>query len=355
MNQSAIALDPGLTAVDLLYKQMMIDEEWSVRHDRGFSWWSYRLAQHVEASEPFTVPDGSTTACQLRIWTDIATEVPNDGSKISEIMAMANMYQTLSAVVWDGSNHTISECCTSPVYAETVESRTQVLSVSAIMQNYAAHSRARAMVEVVGGCLGESNHPVSGERAHIDDILNVPSGIIAPKGAETSAFAGGLMERLSGEGSPLSELSVLTTGDANGLTAEFPYAGPRPAIELAAIKQPPETALLQVMTDQRHPELGSGALVTLKLPKTGQDDAGSTANALNLLEAIGKDTIEFSNGGTARTTLLGAWCVDPSRSERDSLAFVSFVPSIVAKDGVLENLCIYNAVRTRWAHSVLND
>jgi hypothetical protein len=169
------------------------------------------------------------------------------------------------------------------------------------------------------------------------------------------------MERLSAQGSPVSEYSVLTNGDANGLTAEFPYSGNRSSVELAAMQQavPPETALLQIITDHNHPQLGSGALVTLKLPikipKAGKDDAASTENALNFLEAAGKDTIEISNGGTARTTLIGAWCVDPSTSERDSLAFVSFVPSMLARGGVLENLCIYDAVRTRWAHSVLND
>ena len=134
----------------------------------------------------------------------------------------------------------------------------------------------------------------------------------------------------------------------------------RSAVEIAATEQtvPAETALLQIMTDQPHPQLGSGALVILKLPvkipKDSKDDAASRANALNFLEAAGKDTIEFSTGGSDRTTLLGAWCVDPSRSEGDSLAFVSFVPSLVARAGILENLCIYNAVRTQWASRVLN-
>ena len=202
-------------------------------------------------------PTGAT-ACQVRIWTDIAVDVPNDGSQIADVVTTANMDQTMSAVVWDGIEHTISECCTSPVYADTVESWTQVLSIAAVMQNSAAHSRARELAKAVGGRLAESNHPVNGERPDIDDILNVPTEIIAPKGAEPSAFAGPLMERLSAQGSPVSQYSVLTNGDTNGLTAEFPYSGNRSSVELAAMQQavPPETALLQIMTDQAHPELG---------------------------------------------------------------------------------------------------
>ena len=114
-----------------------------------------------------------------------------------------------------------------------------------------------------------------------------------------------------------------------------------------------------MITDQPHPQLGSGALITLKLPVTIPEDskesAAETANALNFLEAASKDTIQFANGGSDRTTLLGAWCVDPTNGRGDSLAFVSFIPSILARAGLLENLCIYNAVRTSWAHRVMND
>jgi hypothetical protein len=34
--------------VDSLYEQLMVDEQWAVRGERGFTWWSYRLAQHIE-------------------------------------------------------------------------------------------------------------------------------------------------------------------------------------------------------------------------------------------------------------------------------------------------------------------
>lgn len=59
--------DIGLQMLDSLVDQMMIDEEWSVRRERGFTWWSYRLAQHVEVSPPGTPGkwgvDGHYTPC----------------------------------------------------------------------------------------------------------------------------------------------------------------------------------------------------------------------------------------------------------------------------------------------------
>jgi hypothetical protein len=340
--------DPGLLALDLLYRQMMIDDEWSVRTARGFSWWAYRLAQHVQVSDPYTASDGAI-ACNMRIWTDIAAEVPDHDTKAAAVVGIANLMETMSALIWNNDDHTISECCTSVIYADTAESWTKVLTSAAVLQNTAAHSRAHGVSEALGCRLATSNHPKSGERPRMDDILNVPAQALAPAGAGPSKFAGHLMERVTGPDSPLSRLSVLTTGDANGLTAEFPYGGDRSAIELAANKLalPSKTALLQVMTDQPHPQLGSGALITLRLPfkiaDGGKDGAADYANVLNFLEGT-TDT---------RTTLLGAWCADPNAPE--SVAFVSFVPSALANQGVLENLCIYNAFRTQWAYGVMND
>lgn len=45
--------DVGLEALDRIFDMLQIDEEWSVRRQRGFTWWSYRLAQHIDATEPW--------------------------------------------------------------------------------------------------------------------------------------------------------------------------------------------------------------------------------------------------------------------------------------------------------------
>ena len=101
------------------------------------------------------------------------------------------------------------------------------------------------------------------------------------------------------------------------------------------------------MTDQPNPQLGAGALIVLKLPirlpPDDKDGPAAYANALNVLEGT-TDT---------GTTMLGAWCVDPT--DPNGIAFVTFVPSDIARGGILENLCIYNAVRSNWAYSVFNQ
>jgi hypothetical protein len=332
--------DPGLKAVELLYQQLQIDDRWSVRRDRGFTWWSYRLAQHVEASEPFKAIDGQER-CDVRIWTDVANAVPaHEDPGAPDAMTKANELQTMSALIWNDNDHTVSEHCSSLVHRETVESWSKILSTAAIFQNTHAHSIARTLAKDIGAHVAESRHPESGERPDVDDILHVPDAPM--QGAEPSRFAGPLMERLSAPGSILESLSSMTNGDANGLTAEFPYSGEAPAAVAVVTNHPLETALLQIMTDVPHPQFGSGALIILKLPmKVPERDASGSANVLNFLE------------GTTRTEtcLLGAWCIAPNTT--DTLAFVSFIPSFLARGGVLENFCIYNAVRTRWAYSVM--
>jgi hypothetical protein len=250
---------------------------------------------------------------------------------------------TMNALTWDDREHTISERCTSTVYADTVESSMPVLTTAAVLQNCGAHSRAHAVAEGFGGHAAASNHPTSGARPDMDDLLNSPAQLIATQGQAPSKFAGELMERLTVSGSPLLALSSMTNGDSSGLTAELPFSGPRPVAAIAAATEPAETALLQVLADAPHPQFGSGALIILRLPlKFSPADATHAANALNLWEGTTK----------TGTTLLGAWCLEPGSDT--SLAFVSFVPSMLARGGVLENFCIHNAFRTRWAHGMLS-
>ena len=64
------------------------------------------------------------------------------------------MNETMSALVWNNDDCTISETCTSVVYADTVQSWTKVLASAAVLQNCAAHLRAHAFAESVGGHAG---------------------------------------------------------------------------------------------------------------------------------------------------------------------------------------------------------
>jgi hypothetical protein len=263
--------DPGLRAVESLHKLMLIDEEWSVRRPRGFTWWAYRLAQHVEAGEPFRQTEDGPTASLIRIWTDVVTEVPSQAAaEALDCTAMANLTETMSALVFDESAGTITECCTVIVTDETNEQWLKVLSVAAVMQNTAAHSRAHSVANAVAGKPAQSAHPTNGERPEMDGLLNYVAATLLPSAPKESAFAGELIKSLTNANLPFW---TLANGDANGFTGEIPFSGNVPAVALKDRSGGPQTALFQVFTNDSHLELGSGALIVLKLPTPVEDDA----------------------------------------------------------------------------------
>ena len=339
VRKKTIPKDIGVQAVDALFKRLMIEEEWSVRKPRGFTWWAHRVAQHVEAGRPSW--DGEREACALRVWTDVAKDV--DPTRAARVVGIANIQQTLNALVWDSRERAIAECCTVVVTDQNICWLGKILAWVAVLQNAAAHSRVRGVSASGGGVPAESNHPRNGERPEMDDILNVPAELIARAGKDESAFVGPCTEAL---GPFADQFGLLGFAGATGFTCEVPFTGSRRAMEMIATGglAGPETALVRVSPDIQHPAFGSGVQLTLSLPMTfDKDQAPVIANHLNHTESK----------ANTDTALLGAWCPDPSRDD-GSVAFNAFVPNALAQPGLLENLVLYLAVRSRFAASVLS-
>lgn len=317
--------DAGLTAVGKLFEQMMIDAEWAVRRPRGFTWWGYRLAQHVEAGEPYEIADGVIGAV-VRIWTEVVHDVDESHEPLLGMLSAVNGMESMSAVVFDPERRAVDECLTCAVFDDTVDTWVPVLATAAIFQNTAAHSRARALAEVVEGVPAESSHPTSGQREEMDELLDGAADWVAASGQKESAFIG---ERLAGIPEFAARFGMFSTGDESGFTAEIGFGSTDNG----------QTALVQVFTDQPHPELGSGALWVARFPIRFESDHGlRLAGQLNLIEASGE----------APSKLLGAWT-----SRDDEVVYVSFVPSMLARDGLIENLLIDAAVRSGWFSSLV--
>jgi hypothetical protein len=132
----------------------------------------------------------------VRVWTDLVVDVTDTATAV-DLASVVNQQESMSAVVYDPERAVMSEALTSLVFADTVESWATVMSIAAVLQNTAAHSRAHAIADAVSGTLAATRHPVSGERPEMDDLLNVPQQVIAPQGAGPSQFRGELMARLS--------------------------------------------------------------------------------------------------------------------------------------------------------------
>lgn len=322
--------DIGLQLVDSLYEQLMVDDQWSVRHERGFSWWSYRLAQHIEVGAPERSVDRDV--CSVRIWTDVVREV-DPAANPAQVLGPLNVQATLNALAWDSATANITECCTAQVHDENLDWMGKVLATAAVLQNASAHARADFLAGECRGVPAATTHPSSGERLEMDDLLNVPA-TIAGEGGEPSRFAGPRMERA---GRFLERMQFFGSADSTGLMCQIPFTG-RESASVPVEAPQPQTSLVQVFTDVAHPEFGGGMLVVMRLPVHAETYvAALQANELNVAEVQGE----------SQNHLLGAWCPDPTSAA--ALAFCCFVPNVLANSVVVENLVSYQGGRSMFA------
>lgn len=241
----------------------------------------------------------------------------------------------------DPDERAISESCTGIVHQDNVGWLSRLLSAAALLQNAAAHARAQPLAEAVGGVPAASNHPHNGERPEPDSMLGAPGAMKEQAQQAGRRFHGSLCSRLSGF---LQSYELLGFSDDADFSCEVPFTGAVPtaaksALNLPSISERPETSLLRIYSDIKHPNYGSGALVTLLLPLTfDPDEIPGVVNTLNLAEAKG-DT---------PTDMLGAWCPDPTNKRRNTVAFTAFLPDVLAEPGVLENQIVFQAARSRF-------
>jgi len=330
--------DVGLRLLDSLYEQMMIDDEWVVRRERGFTWWAYRLAQHFEVGPPAWSED--RYICTVRIWTEVVRGV-DPSTDPASVLAAVNPVAQLNALVWDPADATIIECCTATVHDEIFTWLSKVLSTAAVLQNTAAHSRAKMLASATGGTAAASNHPkAAGMRLEMDGLLNVPEQVIAPQGARPSQFVGAHFQHVEGF---MRQMQLFGNADSEGLTCEVPFSGHTPSIALPEGAEP-ETSLIKMFTDAPNPDAGNGLLCIMRLPCNAEPrQIAAQANRLNLIE---------SRGNTG-TLLLGAWCPDPSSDT--TLAFCAFVPNALAQWVAVENLISYMSTHSQLAARFLDE
>ncbi len=339
--------DVGIQILNAIYDQLKVEDQWSVRRQRGFSWWGYRLAQHIDVSPP--VHDRGLDLCGLSIRTEVVREVdPNTDP--AALLVELNRQATINALVWDRTTATISVCCAATVHQDIASWIYYVLATAAILQNDLAHAHTVTLAEACGGRPAGSNHPTHGVRNEPNGSMNITARMIVPAGEEPSKFVG---PPCAGIGPFLAELAEQKgwygTSDAHGATVEVPFTGNRPAMlqDRGSPDAKLETALVQIFTDVSHPEFGNGALVVTQLPVSpGVERAISLANDLNLAE---------SAGGQDLPPLLGAWVPDPFSEGGNGLAFSSFLPNFLAMGGILNNWVLYQATRAHFARQFLEN
>ncbi|HQZ72490.1 MAG TPA: hypothetical protein PK826_14315, partial [Anaerolineae bacterium] len=329
-SEEASSKDVGRTVIDAVYRTMQIDAPWSLRAEREFSWWGYRLKQRVWAGAPHRSGDEVVT----RVWarTDVLRGVP-DRPKTYAAIAEANILSAMSALVYDPDTRRVVLNCSMIAHQHNQAWLEHYFGMAVALQVCQAESLADELARKIGGEPDVSAHADSGPRSEPDDMLNMMSvEATSPKHPQTwltRADFQAITDRKSGPW-------VLATADVSGMTAEMPFINDVPAAAALVSGDeatPPGTALLMANVDQPHPILGDGLLVRVGLPI--QVDA-EFANTLNLLETT----------GPWETHQLGAWC--------DEGWHVAFVPGTLfeaagheARRGYLLNAVMAQVIRVR--------
>lgn len=319
--------DVGLETLDFVNTSMQVDDRWRVQGTRGFTWWGHRLAQRVSA-EPVRHSHGFQVA-RLSAETDLLRNVAST-RQTAERIAVLNHHAALSAFIWDPDAGRVRLRCSAGVHAETLGVVKHLFAAAASLQVADAHIKVDGLAKLLGGDPDVSSHPQSGPRPDMDDMLNVIERLYAPEGRKPTPFSPTDFARAAEmKPAPWSKVS----SDDAVLNAV-----------LHSERYPSGTGVLFATGTQLHPQLGSGLLLLLSIPTSFDKDVTlALCHELNLAEAHAWEIPYF----------FGAWCLQ--RDSHSGLAYVTFFPAAVCRQGLIEAMSVQMAARAMWARQQLEE
>lgn len=321
--------DVGLAALDRIYRELQIDEPWTVRADREFSWIGHRLQQTVRASRLFDDQDLSLSRLAASVL--VVEDVSEPETVVLSVLNAANRHAVGNAYTFVPTARTIVATAVAYVHEETLQWRAQQFGALAILQLCLAESETTWLAVKTGGRVAVAAHPSSGARKEPDDMLNVLDGVFAPSGWQVSRFADKFELEAIAEMTRHSSNAASLGADETGLSLEVSYGE--------------GTSLTILKTDEPHRRLGQGLTVRMSLPNiVAPDDGDRIASVLNSHEAI----------GSANTSHHGAWCWDEWPTTGRCLAYHLFMPNVMHRQGISQDVVFSAVRRAQWVDELLN-
>lgn len=309
-------MNAGEKVVDWLYReQLEVDEQWSVRTDRGFTWWPDQNAQTIEVLGEDPGPDGRT-GYLVGVRTELLYDLDLNETGLAEINDGPMRFAALAGPVYDAATRTLSICSLARVDDETADWTGVVLGAAAVTQVAEAHMLAPALADVLGAQAAVSHHPVAGARTTPDDMLFAPRVFMQEGKAPCQWPAAEFGEAV--EQFMRQPPAVKASAAGQGLTVEFPYGR--------------KTSLCQMMGGQAHPLYGNGILLLQRFPFSAPSQAKGVELALTLNAA------ELTGNVTGYG--FGSYTYD-----QDMLCFAGFVPNSLHRQVALPNLYFAAAAR----------
>lgn len=330
--------DVGPGMLDRLQAALPLQPDWSIREGRSLQWWPCELQQTISVGEPRS--HMGSDVCKLTIGTRLVRDVEVSSQTLSAL-ARLNRMACSSALILDEADRSMELSTCFYIHVYNLRWTAPLVIFAAVAQAAEAQHLMGGPESVFcedsrGGRKAVCVHPVSGVRAHGDDMQAVIRRLSA--GAPGAPFTYGLVDVQESTGSFGPDPSLMTNFDEGGLAAEFQFHGRTSAVDryLARLlgRRSPAlgSALFEAETCARHPRYGPGCLTVLTLPVTDEDP--QLINQLNLQE---RDDWTRAQG-------MGAWCL----GER-GIAHAAFLPVAVRRRGLFGMVYRNAAVRAGWA------
>ena len=298
-----------------LTARMQIEAEWAVQEKTSFTWWASSLAQRVWMAPPREFQGVPLTT--LHVETDLIADVAMDESTWARL-AGVNRFASLSAHVADPVARTISLHSSVSLTADNYPLAQSIALHAMALQMADAYAEAAQLADAFGGQVAATPHPKQGMRLTPDEMVGILE-TYQQRGAGDSPF----------EPEELAQLVhvdprpwIQASNDVHSVDAELEFATDTPA-------------RLELDAEMRHPSLGSGLLMRLKLPV--EPDA-MVAQRLNANERLEPDAHQ-----------LGAWCVD----EEHGLMFTGFIPAAAWVPELSRALVYHLSAKNEWARTLL--
>ena len=310
------------------------DESDIERLEDGFYWWPGRHRVVVRCEKDTTADSGQ--AWRLSVRTDFARDVDISDPKIKlGLKVMASVSPTFSWIYapadllkkYDLPRDT-NIWFQSIVYVrpETESWLPAFFARLAILQPIDAQRLGgSSFFEMLGGKPDLTGPRALEPNSTCDDILNMGQDLFAQIGQEPCRWLGDsefekIVERFGRSD------RCFGTGDSSGLTLETPFG--------------PNSALIRLRTDVKHPALGTGLLVSTQLPVFDTLDATmETCEWLNY----------FAASSWTDVPVLASWQPKEVQEGRFSPAIGTMIPNALYAPGLATNMALWSLGLARWA------
>lgn len=322
--------DTGLVMLQKIFETLQVDDEWSTKRERSFSWIASRLEQTIEVKAP--VQDSGVTLFKIVASATVVENVQSAESEVNKILSDLNRFAFGSAYTFDPRSRKVSVCTISWVHEETLEWRSRLFGLYAIGQISFAECEADYIAGQCDGSVAVRRHPQSGFRSTRDEMLSLLDSLIVPFGYEENRFANDFEFEAVADVSRGSDIVATMGASPHGIALETSFGS--------------YTAISVIAADERHRRMGGGLLVRIQLPTQITDgDAYDIAGSLNRQEMTAGP---LTNHG-------GAWCVDKDVLNVDNvLAYRWFIPNYAYQNGLIMDSAYSSVARMRWADLLLN-